>query len=294
MVTLKQIQDLDNQYNSVVNTEPAARDAAIGKIKTDTGYDTENQSLQQIKKSALDTQRTLDSLPQDVQRRTSGRLVTNSQLNHITSNEQTPLVKAYTNLQQSAGLKQGGLDSINNQIQQMLGLRKQDTDYKLSALQNQKSGLMSIYQQQQQAAQAAAAQAEARRQAEMQNRLAQSYFDAQQKEKQDKALNDQRSTIKSQWQSPAYAATEAPKMGFLEQALYGLNRLGIIGGKFADEYDYNANRDANAGKAEMIAASKSAGAANLNTAKRYLQTYGMNPQGLSDQQILQKARELGL
>lgn len=118
---------LFNQYNSLnqgTETLLKNRQDTVGKLRTklenDLGINNRLKNIEDIRSKASDIQLRLDRLPTDLKNRTSGRLVTNAQLNRLTNSESQPLFNNLTNTTRFLGDEQAGLTSAQQQLTQRI------------------------------------------------------------------------------------------------------------------------------------------------------------------------------
>lgn len=280
MALQRQIQDLDNQINQTVNSAPAAREAAAAKLRQDRGYDQQLKTVNDLKKSALDTEKMISNLPADVKRRTAGRLVTSSQANRITAAEQAPLAKAYGETTSGLGIQQEGLAQTQSEIDRQNQQSQSDLQMKLAAMEGTRGSLFQQMQlQEQQAARSqAAAQAKAQQDAQMRA------LEAAQRQEQMQGLKGAAPL------RVAGVSKNQTDRNPLEQAIGG---LGIaLGNKdtFSNEGDVNDPKEL----AYLQNGYKQQANQALANAKQYLAMNKVDSSKLTPQQIREKARELGL
>lgn len=170
--------DINSVWNSYNDLNSQAKDLAGGyeggvtnaqnTVRNNLGYDSQQKNLNNIRQSVANTENTISTLPQNVQQRTAGRLVTNAQLNRITSAEQDPLVKQLGNLNNGLNVAQQGVNDINTQAADAGQNYTTGFNAKLAGFNSQAQGTLGLYNN---LLQTNAANAAASRQADLQQAM---------------------------------------------------------------------------------------------------------------------------
>lgn len=308
MALRNQLQAIDTEITNTTNNAAGNRSAAIEKLKADRGYQQQQQTVNDLKKSALNTQKMLSALPGDVKRRVAGRLVTASQQNRLLAHEQQPLATQYGDVARSLDVEQGGLRDIDTAADKLGQEMRMDTQMRLQALEGQRGSLFQQMQLEEQRAARAAAQNEARRQQQMQ-------VDAL-----NRAQQMEQNRLTGQGLKTAFGVdengnpigpkkisgmtTDLPNPGALTY-LAGGTAGGLAGGldllTGVDPRQANSKLFSNADTyatpdelAYLKGGYKAGGDQALQNATQYLAVNGVNTSGMSAPQIRQKARQLGL
>lgn len=113
-------------YNPVTNalgeqkkgfeTFKGERESTINNLKDELGYRSRIRNIDSTRKALMDTESILNRLPKDIQRRTAGRLMTQSQLNRLQAKEATPLADSVGNLARSLDVAERGLSDTRAAI----------------------------------------------------------------------------------------------------------------------------------------------------------------------------------
>lgn len=176
----KSLDDINN-YSAGISGQ---RQQGVDKIKTDTGYTDRLRNLESVDKQILDTNRALQSVDEDTQNRTNGRIVTQAQLNGLTNNARMPISKNLMNFSQTRDSQQTGLDRVNSQIQDWTTNFNNDANTNLQTKQGNYAALFNKYKMDTDAEAQRQAQAQASSQAAWQQKILQEQIDAQKKAQQ--------------------------------------------------------------------------------------------------------------
>lgn len=146
---------VSKQISDLIGGRNTAQDQELANLQNQYKYQDTYNSLQGIRRNVSDTEKALSALPEQMQQRTAGSLVTSGQLGRLVNSESDPISKNLATLNQSQGLQQQGMTDINNLISQGQNRYQQSYQDQLGNLQNQQSQLF-------QAQENAKAQAQAR------------------------------------------------------------------------------------------------------------------------------------
>lgn len=160
--------NLNNQANTLASGYQSGVSGARQSTLDRLGYNDQQNTLNNIRHSVADTENTISSLPQQVQQRTAGRLVTNGQLSRIQQAEQDPLVKQLGSLNNTMNVTQQGVNDINTQANAAGQDYTNGFNARLAALQDQAKGQLGIYNTM---LQTNAANAAAKKQADLQQAM---------------------------------------------------------------------------------------------------------------------------
>lgn len=156
---------VSKQISDLIGGRNTAQDQELANLQNQYSYQDNYNSLQGIRRNVSDTEKALSALPEQMQQRTAGSLVTSGQLGRLVNSESDPISKNLATLNQSQGLQQQGMTDINNLISQGQNRYQQSYQDQLGNLQNQQSQLFQAQENARaQAAQRQAAIDEANRQ----------------------------------------------------------------------------------------------------------------------------------
>lgn len=145
---------ISKQISDLIGTRPQAEQKELADLQNKYNYQDTYNSLQGIRRNVSDTEKALADLPQQLQQRTAGTLMTSGQLGRLVNTETDPIAKNLATLNKTQGLTQQSMADINNLIAQGQQSSRLNYTDMLSNLQNQQSQLF----QAQEAAKAAAQQ----------------------------------------------------------------------------------------------------------------------------------------
>lgn len=116
-----QSDQLTNQINKLIQGRGQNRSLARQRLENRYDIGGRQSTIEDIRRRTGDVERRLQALPQQLKNRTSGRLVSQGQLDRLTSAEQNPLMQALQGSTRQLGIEQQGLSDLQNIIQQRLG-----------------------------------------------------------------------------------------------------------------------------------------------------------------------------
>ena len=147
--------NVSKQISDLIGGRNAAQDQELQNLQNQYSYQSNYDALQGIRRNVSDTEKALSALPEQMQQRTAGSLVTSGQLGRLVNSETDPIAKNLATLNKNQGLQQQGMTDINNLISQGQGRYQQTYQDKLAYLMSQQQQLF-------QAQENAKAQAQAR------------------------------------------------------------------------------------------------------------------------------------
>lgn len=141
------LQKIQEQSN-VLKNAATERDAGVTKLKTESGYNDKQASLDTATRTLYETQKRLDALPEAVNQRTAGRSsnITQAQMDRIIANESNPLAKQAQSMALSKQESQGSLDRVNQAIKDYIGQYNTDLSNRVTGLGSEADAYFKQYQ----------------------------------------------------------------------------------------------------------------------------------------------------
>lgn len=134
MASLDKYSSISKQLSDLVTNYSKERDKKVAETKTQYGYDDRISNLENLKKTSLDTERIIRSLPTDINNRLTGRRMTSAQRNRVFAKEQAPLAQQLADVSLGVQTEQQGIDLVRNLINDVLGVSKEDFTNKYNLL----------------------------------------------------------------------------------------------------------------------------------------------------------------
>lgn len=175
------------RYNQISENTRNFRDSISNKLDQERSnltqkYDVDSRKAQldSFRKQAANTERMLSQLPQNVQNRTAGRLMTAGQLARLQATEARPLAQTLQDISRSRDVEQAGLRDTWGMIDSLLGDKRSNLYNTLQSMQQDRNATFEEWRTQHRNEAAKRQEEFQREQARIQNELRQQQLRAQQ------------------------------------------------------------------------------------------------------------------
>lgn len=137
-----------SEASNVLNNAKNEREAGVAKMKTDSGYADKQTALDTATRTLYETQKRLDSLPENVKQRTSGRPVTQAQMSRILASESDPLAAQARSAAMSRQEADSSLSRLDQAIKDWIGQYNSDISNRVTGLGMESDALFKNFQAQ--------------------------------------------------------------------------------------------------------------------------------------------------
>lgn len=134
---------LSQQISDLINGRSTQRQNDYQNLYNQYGLNDRLKSVENVRRSLLDTEKILSDLPRNIRNRTAGRMMTDAQRARLMSAERDPLAQQMGDLGRQEQANLAGFDASRGEVDRQLGLKEQAYNAMLQNLMGQRSAAWS-------------------------------------------------------------------------------------------------------------------------------------------------------